>query len=213
MAEVHLPEPFLVALQSLAEWLKAEGVPYTAIGGIAVSLIAQPRATQDIDACIWLAEDRWAALLASGAEHGFVPRISDALEFAQQARVLLLKDQRSGTSIDISCGALEFEREMIDRATTLEIGALVLKVPTPEDLIVTKAVAQRAKDIADIESIVSVQKNLDVNRIRRWLNEFAAALEMPEIKESVEGILLRHHQPKRELRKSSPRRPGKRPKN
>ncbi|HEV7860869.1 MAG TPA: nucleotidyltransferase [Pyrinomonadaceae bacterium] len=191
MPESALPAAFLSTLQSLVDWLEAQQVPYVAIGGVAVSLLAQPRATQDIDALIWLEESRWETFLQAGDTYGFASRISGPLEFAGRARVLLLRDQTSGISIDISCGALEFEREMIERSTALTIGALNLKVPTPEDLIITKAVAQRQKDIADIEAIIMIYPNLDLARIRNWTREFATALEMPELLENLEKLLQR----------------------
>lgn len=131
MSEPVLPETFVDALQALVNWLNAGHVPHTTIGGVAVSLLAHPRTTQDIDAVIWLDEQQWEELLRAGEAYGFVPRLSDALLFARRSRVLLLRHQTSGVSIDISCGALEFEREMIERATTIEIGKLHLKVPTP----------------------------------------------------------------------------------
>lgn len=189
MSEQSLPQSFLTALQALTRWLDLEQVPYVLIGGVAVSLLAQPRATQDIDTVIWLAAEQWAAFVRAGATHGFVPRMSDALEFATRARVLLLRHQASGISIDVSCGALPFEHDMIARATLLQVADLKLKVPTPEDLVVTKIVAHRAKDIADIESILNVQPKLDLVYIRRWALEFAGALEMPELMESLDRLL------------------------
>jgi hypothetical protein len=54
MPESGLPAAFLTTLQSLVDWLESQRVPYVAIGGVAVSLLAQPRTTQDIDAMIWL---------------------------------------------------------------------------------------------------------------------------------------------------------------
>lgn len=191
MPDLTLPAAFVSALKSLIDWLDAEQVPHTLIGGVAVSLLAQPRATQDIDAVIWLDAEGWEAFFRAGEALGFEPRLNDALEFAARSRVLLLRHQRSGVSIDLSLGALLFEQEMIDRATTLEIDGLKLKVPTPEDLIITKAVAQRPKDIADIEAILNIHQNLDFAYIRRWAEEFAAALETPELLENLER-LLRH---------------------
>ncbi|HYG78825.1 MAG TPA: DUF6036 family nucleotidyltransferase [Pyrinomonadaceae bacterium] len=78
---------------------------------------------------------------------------------------------------------------MIERAVALDLGELSLKVPTPEDLIITKAVAHRPKDMADVEAIVSIHRNLDVQRIRHWTKEFAAALEAPELLEDLERML------------------------
>jgi predicted nucleotidyltransferase len=193
MTDLTLPEAFIATLQALTDWLDAEQVPYTIIDGVAVSFLAQPRATQDIDVVVWLDEERWETFFRAGQAHGFAPRLHDALEFATRSRVLLLRHQNSGVSIDLSFAALPFEWEMIERAATLEIGELKLKVPTPEDLIITKAVAQRPKDIADIEAILSAHKKLDLTYIKHWAGEFAAALEMPELLGGLEK-LLRHSQ-------------------
>jgi predicted nucleotidyltransferase len=89
----------------------------------------------------------------------------------------------------LSFGALPFERELIDRANETDVRGTSVKVATPEDLIITKAVANRPKDIADIELIVDVRKRLDLRRIRYWVVQFADALEMPEIMENVERVL------------------------
>ncbi|HEV2914781.1 MAG TPA: nucleotidyl transferase AbiEii/AbiGii toxin family protein [Pyrinomonadaceae bacterium] len=192
MPDNTLSADFVAALNALIRWLEAEQVPYATIGGVAVSLLAQPRATQDIDIVIWLDQERWDSFLRAGEVYGFEPRLNDALDFAVKSRVLLLRHRNSGISVDISCGALPFEREMIERAVTLKIGKLNLRVPTPEDLIVTKAVAQRPKDVADIESLLNIHRNLDTTYIKRWVEEFAVALEMPELTENLER-LLHHH--------------------
>lgn len=206
MSTNQFPDDLMQALLALSEWLRAEAIPHTTIGGVAVSFVAQPRLTQDIDAVIWLDESLWESLLRSGKKHGIVPRISDALSFVRTSRVLLLKHEPTEVSIDLSCGALPFEQEMIERAVTLRIGRLTLKVPTPEDLIITKAVAHRPKDLADLVSIISMTKKLDQERIRYWVGQFADVLEMPEIAESVQALL----QKKNPVRPSGRKRSAKR---
>ena len=71
------------------------------------------------------------------------PRISDPIEFALKSRVLLLKHNQTKIDIDISLGALPFEQEMIERAIEFTTPELTVQVATPEDLIITKAVAHR----------------------------------------------------------------------
>ncbi len=186
-----IPIEFALVLKDLLPWLEATKTPYVTIGGIGVSLLAGARATKDIDALLWLDTDAVESFLASGAAYGFVPRISDAADFARSRRVLLLQHQPTGVPVDLSCGAIPFEDEMIARARTLDIGLLKLKVATPEDLIIMKAVASRPKDIADIEAILNIEQNLDLERIRFWVGQFADVLEMPELVEGLEKILRR----------------------
>jgi len=105
--------------------------------------------------------------------------------------VLLLRHESSGINFDVSLGALPFELEMIERAATIKVSDFEVNVPTPEDLIITKAVAHRPKDIADIEAILSAHPHLDVQRVRFWVREFAVALERPQLSEGLEALLPR----------------------
>jgi predicted nucleotidyltransferase len=70
-------------------------------------------------------------------------------------------------------------------------------LPLPEDLIVMKAVAHRAQDLADIEAILAAQPKLNLRRVRRWVREFAAALSMPEILNDLEALLSQRRKQRR----------------
>jgi len=58
-------------------------------------------------------------------------------------------------------------------------------LPTPEDLIVFKAVAHRPQDLLDVQAIVESHPNLDRGRIKRWVRELARLLEMPEVWDDI----------------------------
>ncbi len=189
--KTEIPDEIVVVLQDLLRWLEVTQTPYATIGGVGVSLIAGARATQDVDAVLWLNTDELESFVQSGTPHGFMGRISDAPEFARRNRVILLQHQPTGINVDLSCGALPFEEEMIARARELVIGSVRIKVASSEDLIITKAVAHRPRDIADIEAILNIEPNLDFERIRFWVSQFAEALEMPELMEDLEKLLSR----------------------
>lgn len=76
-------------LASLMRWFVETGLQAAVIGGVAASLRGKPRLTMDIDAVVLDAEAD--ALLESGSAYDFSPRIPDAVEFARQNRVLLLR--------------------------------------------------------------------------------------------------------------------------
>jgi predicted nucleotidyltransferase len=120
-----------------------------------------------------------------------VPRIENVLDFAARSRMLLLRHDASGVEVDVSLGTLPFERETIDRSTVVKVGRMRLRVSSAEDLVIMKAVARRPKDVADIDSILDVQRNLDLDRIRNHLREFSSVLEMPEIQQDFERLLRR----------------------
>lgn len=71
----------------------------------------------------------------------------------------------------------------------VKVGPLELRLPTPEDLIIMKAVARRPKDLADIQAIAASHPNLDRKRIRLWVEQFGVALDMPELWEMISLLL------------------------
>jgi len=50
----------LSALADLVKWLDATNIPSMIIGGVAASVLDQPRQTQDVDALAILPEGEWA---------------------------------------------------------------------------------------------------------------------------------------------------------
>jgi hypothetical protein len=191
VAKKAKPELPIAPLPDLMRWWKAQDAPAAVIGGLAVALLGRPRVTRDIDALILLPDDRWAAFLAAGSAFGILPRLPDALAFAREARVLLLRHERTGIDIDISFGCLPFEEETVARATVVQIGRVAVPLATPEDIVIMKAVAHRNRDLVDIDGLLASHPDLDVARVRRWVREFAAVLETPELYDDLQRRLRR----------------------
>ena len=185
--------PLLEALRGLASWLQDTRTSGAVIGGVAASILGRPRFTRDIDVVVMVEEQRWAWFLSSGSKFGFRPRRPDALEFAGKAGVLLVRHEPSGIDVDVSFASLPFEKELIARTVWRDVGGVHTPLPGVEDLIIMKAVAHRTRDIGDIESLVETNTRLDVDRILRWVGDFASALEMPELLSDLEAIISRKH--------------------
>ncbi|MCC6501368.1 MAG: hypothetical protein IT313_13965 [Anaerolineales bacterium] len=66
---------------------------------------------------------------------------------------------------------------------------LSARLPTPEDLIIMKAIAHRPKDLEDIRTIVDKHPVLDHRRIKQWVQDYAELMETPELWETIEKIL------------------------
>jgi hypothetical protein len=181
--------PFIEPLAALHRLLGRFGEQGVVIGGIASSLLGQPRLTADIDAVLLLSTDELPLLIKAALEEGFELRLPDAEAFARRTRVLLLRHLASGINVDISLGVLPFEVEAVERSQLQKAGGISIRLPTPEDLIIFKAVAHRPKDLLDIQAIIRSQPNLDRKRIRYWVQEFAKALDMPELWDDIAGWL------------------------
>lgn len=185
----RVPGLFVSALADLTQWLETAGIPAMIVGGIAASILGRPRATRDIDALAVAPDDRWSELLSSSKRHGILPRIENPLEFAHRTRVLLLRHSKSGIDIDVILSGLPFEAEAVSRAKVHDLGGVHVRLPQVEDLLIMKAIAHRPQDLRDIEGLLDVFPAANVESVRRWIRDFAAAAELPDLPEEFERLL------------------------
>lgn len=182
-------EPFRAAIESLQRLLSKFDDRGVIIGGIAVGFLGKPRFTADVDAMFLLSKKDIPQFLELASAENIVPRIRHAKEFAEENRILLLKHVPTETDIDISLGILPFEEEMVERGSTKSFANLSIRLPTPEDLIVMKAIAHRPKDLEDIRTIAAKYPNLDVKRIEQWVKAFGEVLETPDLWDLISSLV------------------------
>jgi hypothetical protein len=182
-------EPFratIVALNRLLQKFDQRGV---IIGGIAVGFLGKPRYTADVDAVFLLSVNDIPTFLELAGAEDIVPRIQNAEDFARKNSVLLLRYVPTETEIDLSLGIMPFEEEMVARGSVKSFAGLSVRLPTPEDMIIMKAIAHRPKDLEDIRTIVDKYPDLDHHRIEQWVKDFAEVLETPDLWKQIEKIL------------------------
>lgn len=182
-------KPLLEPLCALKKLLEKAGCQWMLIGGVAASLLGKPRFTADIDTVVLIEDEEFANFIKSAKRLGFKARIKDVIEFAKKNRVLLLKHAKTGINVDLSLGLLPFEKEAIKRSKRFKIANITFNLPTPEDLIIFKAVAHRPRDIEDIREISKIHAKINKKYIRKTVKEFARVLGMPEIWQDIESFL------------------------
>lgn len=185
-------EALVNGLRAMVAALEALRRPAMIIGGIAVIARGVPRQTIDIDATIAAADMDLDVLVQTLALHQIVPRIDNAVAFARERQVLLLRHQPTGTPLELSLAWLPFELEALGRATLVDFGGVAARVATAEDLIVLKAIAWRDRDRGDIERLLLLHSaEVDLNRIRALVGEFAEAIEEPERVDQFNALVRR----------------------
>jgi hypothetical protein len=182
-------EPFRATIEALTNLLQKVDQRGVIVGGIAVGFLGKPRYTADVDAVFLLSTNDIPSFLKLARVENIIPRIENAEDFARKSRVLLLKHVPTETEVDISLGIMPFEEEMVERGDIKSFANLSARLPTPEDLIIMKAIAHRPKDMEDIRTIVDKYPDLDLGRIERWVKDFADLMEMPELWGQIEKIL------------------------
>lgn len=139
--------PPLIVLKAVARMLRARQVPFAVVGGMAVIARGYARATRDADVLVVSNE---LALLVRAAPEFDLAGDSDREDLIDLglARLHLATGPVSHT--DLMTPETEFERQVVARATDLDLGGIVLPVATVEDLILLKLAANRPQDIVDV---------------------------------------------------------------
>lgn len=96
----------------------------------------------------------------------------------------------NGCEIDFAFGLPGYEELMFERSVLNQLSDdIKIRICSPEDLIIHKAVAGRAQDLIDLKGIINRQaKKLDVEYIREWLTNFSQILETDEVLERFEKL-------------------------
>ena len=134
--------------------------------------------------------DAWAEFVARGEPHGLEPRLANAVEFARTSRVLLLRHRPTGLDVDVTLAGLPFEEAALRRSVNAEVEGLDLRLASPGDLVIMKAVARRPQDLSDIEGLLDQHPELDIDRVMDQLREFSAVLG-PELLDDFLELLRR----------------------
>ncbi|MGH7826242.1 MAG: nucleotidyl transferase AbiEii/AbiGii toxin family protein [Candidatus Binatia bacterium] len=173
----------------VASFLGKERIPYAILGGIAVQHWGEPRATLDIDVVVLVPPEREDEFL-NAVLKSFRPRLPDAVAFAKRNRILLISTS-GDIPVDLSLGIPGYEEEALRRAVTVSFGGVSpVRVVSPEDLIIHKCVAGRARDIEDIERVLVRQKlKLDLQYVRKWLRAFAPIVEAHDVRKLFESAI------------------------
>ncbi len=179
----------LLAARDLVEVLENMGLTPTIIGGVAISLLTRSRHTDDVDVVIDFDIENASILIENLAKNGFKPRFSGMEDLARQARMITLLHEATGTVIDIALGCMPFETEVQDRAQLHKAGGVELRLPTPEDMVILKALASRPKDLEDIRNLGLTYPNMDRARIEYWLISYGELMETPDLWEATRSLL------------------------
>ena len=167
------------ALVEVASLLDEMGLPYMLIGGLAVALWGEPRATLDVDLSVWVDPAEFDETVRKIAAR--FPTVADPLDFVRRTRVLPVETSQS-VRADIVFAALQAEREMMDRAQTLFVAGAGIRVASVEDLTWMKLISDRPRDAEDAKRLIRhFREKLDRGYLEPRLREIAEALGRPDI--------------------------------
>jgi len=159
--------------------------------GIANFRWGTPRLTNDLGLTL-LTGFGGEAAFANALLSEYESRVPDALDFAMENRVLLLRTD-DGFGVDVTLGAMPFETSAIARSSSIElVPGAVLRTCSAEDLIVHKCFAARPQDWVDVEGVILKQRGrLDWPQIWSDLGDLAELKGAPELLDELVMIARR----------------------
>jgi hypothetical protein len=172
------PPPFtprlLTALGALVDAFERRGVHYALIGGLAVSVRAEPRTTRDIDVLLAVPQLALPGLVADLAGRGFT--LDESAVVAEFVRHHMTAFDYQGIRVDWLKPVLPAYQHILDRAGVEEEFGRPVRVATAEGLILLKLLAARSRDLTDIEALLATnQGQLDLAWVEQeWLTLFPA---------------------------------------
>lgn len=172
------------ALRKAIALLERHGYRYAVIGGLAVSHWGQTRATYNVDIKVLVPDTDYPAARAA-IRSAFPQRARPHVP----ANPLIVDAKVAGVSVDFLLAVPGYEENIVTRAVRGDLDGLAVWICSPEDLVIQKAVAGRVQDWQDIEGIlIEQQGRLDLAYVEDWLQQFATALEQPEILSQYRSI-------------------------
>jgi hypothetical protein len=186
---VSPPPALLEALHGLKTLFERHGLRWYVFGAQAVVVYGRPRMTADLDITLETPLPGALRLLPDLASHGFTPRAENPADLLERARVLPLLHEPSDLAVDVVIAGPGLEEEFLANRRPVDLAGVEVPVISPEDLVVTKVLAGRPKDLDDVRGILREQGDrLDLARSRRFLELLEQALGRSDLVTTLDRL-------------------------
>lgn len=135
------------------------GYSWALVGGLAVSVRAEPRTTRDIDIAVAVGDDVDAERVVLGLRRRGYRDAGQMLEHEVTGRLatmrmVALQQSDDGVVIDLMFASTGIEPEIVSAATPVDVlPGVIVRVASLAHLLAMKALAGRLQDVADFVSL------------------------------------------------------------
>lgn len=159
-------------------------------GAQAVVAYGRPRMTADVDVTVDLGETSSRELIDLLQQHGFDARFDLSDDFLATAHLLPLAHKATRMPVDLVIAQPGLQSEFLGRCRRVDVGGYVVPLISVEDLIATKVLAARRKDLEDVRGVLCEQwDSIDFGRIDLVLSELELALDDHGLKRRLDRIV------------------------
>jgi len=157
--EAHLIESFAL----LNEFFQSKHIRYCLIGGIAAGYWGEPRYTQDMDFTVVSRTRSLDDIIELFKKDGFKVRSNgkNQCQVFQKGKLKFMAD--------LILAEVDYQDWVVDRAIDITVFDIKTKICTAEDLIILKLIANRRRDLLDIETVLKrMDRQLDKEYLKKW---------------------------------------------
>jgi predicted nucleotidyltransferase len=171
--------PLLRSLREVCSFLDNSAIDYMLVGGMAVGIWAEPRATIDIDFLVSVRLADFDNLKQQLTESGgFVFIHEEPIVFGKVSFLRASLKSNPDISVDLILSDDSFKSEALKRREVARLTDFSLNVAAPEDLIVLKLLSSREQDRLDAMKIFQIQKDrLDTDYLYTWMKKLCLKFE------------------------------------
>ena len=149
-------------------------VPLMFMGGIAISVWAEPRATYDIDGVVDIDITDMEGFLHELSKEGFSYDKNNPIKLIQNlpfiTLVYLLEEHE--IYVDLFLAKSKYVKESLNRKREMTLSGVTIPIIAPEDSILYKLLAGRSRDMDDVRQILIAQKGkLDMEYMKKWASK------------------------------------------
>ena len=164
-------------LRTAIAFLEEQNYRYAVIGGIALSQWGAVRATRDVDIKVLVPNTDYA-----GVRNALRTKFPNRARQHAPDNPLIVAVNVDEVIVDFLLAVPGYEEQIIEHAVRRDLNGFSAWICSAEDLIIQKIYSGRDKDWPDVEALLIAQDGkLDETYIEDWLEQFAEALEKPEI--------------------------------
>ena len=178
-------------VNQIASILNQLEIDYIITGGIAVSVWGKPRHTADVDIVVEIDSVESIQDLIRDLKKAFpksYPDVEMAIDAFKRKSEFNVVESEFGYKADFFVSdQTEYKKSEIKRGKSKQIDGKIIRFISPEDLIISKLIwfkdSQSTRQLEDIASIVTVQKELDQKYLNSWIKKLDLQAEWQKLKE------------------------------
>ena len=168
-------------LNDVAVVMAEQGLRWYLFGAQAAIVWGSPRLSADVDVTAVIEPGNVAVFTDAMNRHGF-ELVSTEPELVARTRVVAFIHRATRMPLDIVLAGPGLEEEFLQRTIPVQMERTPIPVISPEDLIITKVLAGRPKDIEDVRGVIHERRtSIDAERIRAVLGLLERALSQSDL--------------------------------